>query len=384
METFSYKVFDSILFCSDPQIQKEFVDALYDGGPFLKSLPHALNDHGILVGQVGMANSIDSPSGEFSVDRNRIKFIETLVSLGFPTIRDYEENHNGFEDPWQFVAAFKDFDYRVDWYADSPIIDLKMHQRGMRTKSGDSPFLYFDGATMKSYRYPSKGSEVAFCRSMPYVTDCAHGHGFDPYRSEIPLEALEVKASSLGEKAGRGVFAKSKIPKNSYIGLGKLISSVHINPYAFDILDELNTKIPWVNSHYFGEEIETFTTNYGHLFSSQGETEVFVDSTLQSLINHGCVGANNIGYNMTVTEASADPMSIAKELADAYAGGQFIYNPAKERQVRFYSSASPRRDIKKGEELLGNYLGMNGAENEYWENSVRTLRGHCVSNESTN
>eukprot|EP00531_Pseudo-nitzschia_arenysensis_P006766 CAMPEP_0116154554 /NCGR_PEP_ID=MMETSP0329-20121206/21842_1 /TAXON_ID=697910 /ORGANISM="Pseudo-nitzschia arenysensis, Strain B593" /LENGTH=843 /DNA_ID=CAMNT_0003651541 /DNA_START=63 /DNA_END=2591 /DNA_ORIENTATION=- len=350
----------------DPQIQKEFVDALYDGGPFLKSLPHALNDAGILVGQVGQANTIGSPSGEFSVDRNRIKFIETLVSLGFPTIRDYEESHNGFEAPWQFVAAFKDFDYRVDWYADSPIIDLKMHQRGMITKSGESPFLHFDGATMKSYQYPSKGSEVAFCRASPGVADCAGGHGFDPGRDEVPLSSLEVKPSSLGEKAGRGVFAKNKISKNSYIGLRKLISNVYINPYAFDILKDLHAEIPWVYSDYYGEEIQTYTTNYGHLFSSQGETEVFIDSTLQSLINHGCVGANNIGYNMNVTEASADPMSIAKEVTDSYAGGQFIYNPAKERQVRFYSSASPRRDIKKGEELFDNYLGMNGAEDEYW------------------
>ena len=63
---------------------------------------------------------------------------------------------------------------------------------------------------------------------------------------------------------------------------------------------------------------------------------------------------------MTVTEATADPMSIAKEVTDSYTGKQFIYNPAKERQVRFYSSASPRRDIKTGEELLDNYLGMNG------------------------
>ena len=221
------------------------------------------------MAQVGEANSIESPSGEFSVDRNRIKFIETLVSLGFPTIRDYEEIHNGFEDPWQFVAAFKDFGYKVDWYADSPIIDLKMHQRGMITTSGKSPFLHFDGATMKSYRYPSKGSEVAFCRAMPDVTDCANGHGFDIERDEILLSSLEVKPSSLGEKAGFGVFAKSDIAKDSYIGLGKLISSVYINPYAFDILNELNHKIPWVYSDYYGEELETYTSDFGHLISSQ-------------------------------------------------------------------------------------------------------------------
>ena len=63
---------------------------------------------------------------------------------------------------------------------------------------------------------------------------------------------------------------------------------------------------------------------------------------------------------MNVTEASADPMSIPKEVTDYYTGDQFIYNPAKERQGRFHSSAFPRKDIKTGEEILDNYLGMIG------------------------
>ena len=221
-----------------------------------------------MVAQVGEANSISSPSGEYSIDRNRIKFIETLVSLGFPTVRDYEENHSGFEKPWEFVAAFKDFDYKVDWYAHSAIIDLKIQQRGMMTTTGGSPFIHFDGATMKSYRYPSKGSEVAFCRFNPTVTDCANGHGFDPERHDVTLSALEVKPSSIGEKAGRGVFAKRDIPKNSYIGLGTLIPTIYINPYAFDITTEWN-KIPWVYSNYHGKDLETYTNVFGHFFSNQ-------------------------------------------------------------------------------------------------------------------
>ena len=221
-----------------------------------------------MVAQVGEANSISSPSGEFSVDRNRIKFIQTLVSLGFPTVRDYEESHNQFEAPWQFIAAFKDFDYRVDWYADTSMIDLKMHQRSMITKAGGSPFLHFDGATMKSYRYPSKGSEVAFCRYNPKVTDCANGHGFDSEKDEVALSSLEVRPSSLGEKVGHGIFAKKDIAKNSYIGLDDLIQSVYINPYAFGIMEDMN-EIPWVSSDYYGKTLETYRDDYGQFISSQ-------------------------------------------------------------------------------------------------------------------
>ena len=93
----------------------------------------------------------------------------------------------------------------------------------------------------------------------------------------------------------------------------------------------------------------------------KGETEVFIDTSIQCLINHGCVGANNIGYDMNVTEASADPLSISKEVTESYTGKPYVYNPAKERQVRFYSSASPRRDIKIGEELLNVATRRTGA-----------------------
>ena len=221
-----------------------------------------------MVAQVGEANSISSPSGEFSVDRNRIKFIQTLVSLGFPTVRDYEEAHNQFEAPWQFIAAFKDLDYRVEWYAESSMIDLKMHQRGMITNSGGSPFLHFDGATMKSYRYPSKGSEVAFCRFNPDVTDCANGHGFDSGKEAVALSSLEVGPSSLGEKAGRGVFAKVDIAKDSYIALNELIQNVYINSYSFGIIEDLN-KIPWVSSDYYGKSLMNYTEEFGQFISSQ-------------------------------------------------------------------------------------------------------------------
>ena len=108
--------------------------------------------------------------------------------------------------------------------------------------------------------------------------------------------------------------------------------------------------------------LKSITEVFSFRFCFQGETEVFIDSTFQCFINHGCVGANNVGYDMNVTEASADPMLIPKEVTDFYTGKQVVYNPAKERQVHFYASASPRRDIKTGEELLDNFLGMIGEQ----------------------
>lgn len=69
----------------------DIVSALYDGGPFLTSLPNSLHDDGILIAQVGEAAKNTDPGEDHSWHRNRVKFIETLVNTGFKSVRDYEE-----------------------------------------------------------------------------------------------------------------------------------------------------------------------------------------------------------------------------------------------------------------------------------------------------
>jgi hypothetical protein len=85
-----------------------------------------------------------------------------------------------------------------------------------------------------------------------------------------------------------------------------------------------------------------------------------VDSTIQCFINHGCNGTNNVGHDLNVTEISVDQWHVSEELINRYIGVEAIYNPAADRQVHYYSSAIPLRDIKRGEELFDNYLGMTG------------------------
>ena len=75
----------------DPQIQKAFVDALYDGGPFLGSLPAAIAENGLLIAQVGEASQLKSPPENVGLNKNRVAFIRTLSDLGFVVVRDYEE-----------------------------------------------------------------------------------------------------------------------------------------------------------------------------------------------------------------------------------------------------------------------------------------------------
>lgn len=104
---------------------------------------------------------------------------------------------------------------------------------------------------------------------------------------------------------------------------------------------------------------------------------MFVDPTLHTFINHGCAGSNNVGHNLTITEENANPKKIPPEILEDNLAG-VVYNPAAARQSHFYSSASPLRDITKGEELLDNYLGMTGINIKGWSEDVEGLKQQCA------
>ena len=111
--------------------------------------------------------------------------------------------------------------------------------------------------------------------------------------------------------------------------------------------------------------------------TEQGGLNVYSDSTIHTFINHGCNGSNNIGHDLSVTEADAPTDSIPEEIMDKVRGARYIYNPANERKVHFFSSAVPRRDIETGEELFDNYLGMFGLALNEWGMEIKELRKQC-------
>ena len=81
------------------------------------------------------------------------------------------------------------------------------------------------------------------------------------------LTTLEVGPSSLGESAGRGVFAKVDIPKSSYVGLEKLIPIIYGSPQSLDLMVKWEERVPWVYDLYRGEDLEYYAFGYGHIFS---------------------------------------------------------------------------------------------------------------------
>ena len=120
----------------------------------------------------------------------------------------------------------------------------------------------------------------------------------------------------------------------------------------------------------------SFST-YLFFLIKQGGHEVYVDATIHTFINHACDGKNNMGHDLVVTENTADPDHVADELVDKIRGKENIHNPLQDRQVHFFSSATVRRSIKRGEELFDNYLGMSGIWRGFWKTDVLGLKEQC-------
>jgi len=333
----------------DPQVRKDFVNALYDDGPFLQSIPNALHGSGIFISQIGESSHLDDTAEKLSNDVNRLRLINSLVKLGFTSIRSYTDNlHSGFFYPWQFVTAFKSNETKADWFANPSLVDLKIRKRSIPTIDEGSPFKYFDGPTMQTFYFPSKQIAVIYCRDNPNSKDCKEGHGFDPERLNLPLSTLEVRQSSIGEQVGRGIFARVDIPRESYVGLEKLIPFVSGDPHTYDIILKLYN----LTDYDWGSALDTYIQGYGEISSYSGKSSFQVESTIQVFTNHACNADNNIGYKLTASQKNANLEEVTRETIEKYDGQEYVYNPAADRQVRFYARAAPLRDISQDEELL--------------------------------
>ena len=107
------------------------------------------------------------------------------------------------------------------------MIDFKISQRLFPTKQGSSSLQYFDGATMKKYRYPSRIVEEVYCRNPTPPASCQNGHGLDPEIPNIPLSE------------GTNVCLNPYISdQSSYVGVESLVRSIQIEPSTVDVLSK--------------------------------------------------------------------------------------------------------------------------------------------------
>ena len=118
------------------------------------------------------------------------------------------------------IVVFSTLSAQAFWHRSESEWNLVIHQQmEPYSKDQDHGLEYLDSTLMSLLEYPSKHSELEFCRRYPLLYDCRRGgSGFDPHKLNIKLEHLTVGKSRQGEHAGRGVFTLVDIPKKSYIG----------------------------------------------------------------------------------------------------------------------------------------------------------------------
>lgn len=155
------------------------------------------------------------------------------------------KGHCGFGGAWSFVVAFKAYSTRRRWYRNPAEVNVAIRKRAKRTKSGANPFVHFDGATAVSYQVPPRSFESVFCRRQPTPLECLDSRlKFNPSLPNAPISSFEVKASGVGKRAGRGVFAATDIPRYTYTALEEAGKTVRFYPYTYQMVVKLNEDGP--------------------------------------------------------------------------------------------------------------------------------------------
>ena len=147
----------------DPDKFVEIVGALYKDDAFTISLFKALTDDGIFIVQMGQADVAqhDDSSLKIGPTKDTQHFMNTLKKVGFESMTSYDEGgRSGFYKPWIYLACFKSPKSRTSWNDTAAAINIKLHQRIRKKKSGKPTLFYFDGPTMVSYQHPPQSNEI--------------------------------------------------------------------------------------------------------------------------------------------------------------------------------------------------------------------------------
>lgn len=107
---------------------------------------------------------------------------------------------------------------------------------------------------------------------------------------------------------------------------------------------------------------------YGYRATLLGKKHFTIDAGITTFCNHGCNGTYNYGEDgVKVTEMNVDLNHVPEGLLTK---AKSVYSPVTERHLRqILGGDYTLRDIKKGEEILCNYLAYVG-DPEDWKEEV--------------
>lgn len=260
----------------------------------------------------------------------------------------------------------------ASWFRNEATMNIEIRQRIIPTADGSSTLAIFDGAVQQFIMYPSRISEIVFCKENKPSKNCEPGgHGFDPELPHLSSDTF-LEAKSLDDGKFH-VIAKEDISFPSYVGLDAIVRSIHFPPMCYKTFTLVGTK----HDMRISKVIVSLNEQYFHHFTVHGETEATIPSTLHIFVDHGCGGSSNFGIPLLLTESEAFPDSIPDEIIDLHIGRDTVYNPAADRQPTVYNLATPLRAVKQGEEIRINKLTTTRLDSEGWKVDVVALQQKC-------
>lgn len=348
-----------------------FSDSLWSSQDQLKMIFDNLSDmlsaNGVLVIPHGVLGS----NTERSV-------LETLVAVGFEAIHRYEEFVQ--LDLLSFIACFHNQESRALWFATAAEFHSMIQSRLTGTSTQSLPIVHwFDEATMMNYQLPSRIVEDSFCSQTETPYKCDEGHGFDPDIPNAPISSFAVGRSQI-PGAGRGIFFQSDVAKGTFIAADESVYDILIYPSTTSLINEMVEFLDSSEFLHYSVLFYTYLFGYGFAFEYFGKPGYLVDTGILTFINHGCNGTAVMGEGepLTSTEMTVDIEHMPPELNN-YSTETHIYNPFIDRNNMRIITAGDKTlfDIKKGSELLDNYLRYLHEGN--WKAGVLDYRAQCIA-----
>jgi hypothetical protein len=135
------------------------------------------------------------PAADVGPGRDKANMMDALEHAGFKSMHIYDEGHSHFAAPWTYLVCFKDYETRSSWYKTAPELEIEMHERLYRTKSGRPTLLYFDAPAMMGYQLPSRAHETSNCRREDKPKECDEFPLVDP--KFLPISHRKAQMSAI-------------------------------------------------------------------------------------------------------------------------------------------------------------------------------------------
>lgn len=176
------------------------------------------------------------------------------------------QGRSEFDAPWSYLVAFKDRKLRANWHRNEAEFQIQLHKRMRKTKSGHPVLKRFDAPTMVEYQVPPKPFETNYCRRKDTPEECLDAS--DYCDANVPREGLRVRASKVGENAGRGLFAARDIAANSCLLMKESALSIQVLPSTWSVIEAMEEGFRggsgFEEARAGLSALTTFITGYGY------------------------------------------------------------------------------------------------------------------------